>query len=81
MRDDGQGSDGSVTPATAPVQEFYSWGHYMIGAVDVQTQNPNLEGDEIKVALLDTGVDPDHPDLHQRIIGGYNALAKREPAK
>jgi subtilisin len=81
MYDDGQGSDGSVTPAPAPVQEFYSWGHYMIGAVDVQTQNPNLEGDEVKVALLDTGVDPDHPDLKTRIIGGYNSLAKREPAK
>src|SRR5882762_9957090 len=80
MSDDGQGSDGSVTPAPAPVQEFYSWGHYMIGAVDVQTQYPNLEGDKVKVALLDTGVDPDHPDLKPSIIGGYNSLAKRERA-
>jgi subtilisin family serine protease len=27
------------------------------------------------VAILDTGVDPGHPELSPRIIGGYNALA------
>jgi len=81
MRDDGQSGDGSVTPASAPVQEFYSWGHYVIGAVDVQAQYPKLGGEGIKVALIDTGVDRDHPDLKQNIIGGYNSLAGQKPTR
>jgi subtilisin len=76
---DGAGSDGVfVTPATAPVTEFYPWGIDWIGAADVQAQYPGLGGDGVKVVLIDTGVDPTHPDLRQNIIGGYNALAGQD---
>jgi subtilisin len=76
----GQGGDGSfVTPGAAPTQEFYPWGIDWIGAADVQAQDPGLAGDGVKVALIDTGVDPTHPDLKQNIIGGYNAMAGQDP--
>ena len=71
---DGQGGDGGsfVTPGGAPSKEFYPWGIDWIGAADVQTQYPWLAGDEVKIALIDTGVDPTHADRQQNIIGGYN---------
>jgi subtilisin family serine protease len=77
----GQGSDdgGFVTSGAAPSKEFYSWGIDWIGAADVQAQYPGLTGDGVTVALIDTGVDPTHPDLKQNIIGGYNAIAKQNP--
>src|SRR2546428_176825 len=76
----GQGGGGSfVTPGAAPSTEFYPWGIDWIGAADVQAQYPGLAGDGVKVALLDTGVDPTHPDLQQNIIGGYNAMAQQDP--
>ena len=78
---DGQGADDGrfVTSGAAPAHEFYPWGIDWIGAADVQEQYPELEGDEVKVALIDTGIDPTHPDLQQNIIGCYNALARQNP--
>src|SRR5207244_3436874 len=77
---DGQGGGGSfVTPGAAPSTEFYPWGIDWIGAADVQAQYHGLAGDGVKVALIDTGVDPTHPDLQQNIIGGYNAMAQQDP--
>jgi subtilisin len=78
---DGQGGDSGsfVTPAAAPAKEFYPWGIVWIGAAEVQQDNPLLAGDLVKAALIDTGVDPTHPDLQQNIIGGYNAIAGADP--
>src|SRR5574341_2442237 len=77
----GAGSDGVfVTPAAAPAQEFYPWGIDWIGAADAQEQYPGLAGSGVKVALIDTGIDPTHPDLKQNIIGGYNAMADQDPS-
>jgi subtilisin len=72
----GAGSDGGfVTPSADPAREFYPWGIDWIGAADAQEQNPWLTGNGIKVALIDTGIDPTHPDLRRNVIGGYNAMA------
>ena len=78
---DGAGSDGVfVTPAAAPAVEFYPWGIDWVGAADVQELHPQLTGNGVTVALIDTGVDPTHPDLRQNVIGGYNAMAKQDPS-
>ncbi|PIB07010.1 hypothetical protein B1C81_21865 [Streptomyces sp. HG99] len=41
-----------------------------IGAPDVWKSGPTGKG--VKVAVLDTGADPEHPDLRGRIAGGQN---------
>lgn len=35
-------------------------------------------GDSIRVAIIDTGIDVDHPDLVDNIKGGYNATSKKK---
>lgn len=35
-------------------------------------------GDEINVAILDTGISVDHPDLKDNLVGGYSAIGLAE---
>ncbi|MBI4679521.1 MAG: S8 family peptidase [Elusimicrobia bacterium] len=36
------------------------------------------EGRGVKVAVIDTGIKADHPDLNGQVVGGYNAITKSE---
>jgi subtilisin len=47
-----------------------SWGVQHIGAQPVHNQN--IYGDGVKVAVLDTGIDCNHPDLVMNCRGGYD---------
>jgi subtilisin family serine protease len=60
-------------PSPVPVQPAQSvpWGISAIGARDATTQ-----GAGIKVCVVDTGVDKNHPDLAENIAGGRNFVAK-----
>ncbi len=69
-----------IQPAPAPTQETYGWGLEKIGIPDVHEDKPGLDGSGVKVAILDTGVDMNHPDLKQNIIGGINARAGADPS-
>uniref|UniRef100_A0A831U1J1 Subtilisin n=1 Tax=Geobacter metallireducens TaxID=28232 RepID=A0A831U1J1_GEOME len=64
----------AVEPFTAlgaPSQEYLdSWGVSRIGA-DLAAQ-AGFTGAGIKVAVLDTGIDYNHPDLKDNYRGGYN---------
>lgn len=53
----------------------YGWG---ITAFDLPGVWNKTRGEGVKVAVLDTGVDLDHPDLAQNILPGYNFI---EPGK
>lgn len=47
-------------------RERINWGQYMLGIPDRWVQS---EGEGIKVAVLDTGIDTDHPDLMDAVAG------------
>lgn len=40
--------------------------------------NPAAKGKGVRVAILDTGVQHDHPGLHGRVVGMYDAIRKKE---
>jgi subtilisin len=64
-----------ITPADPPTQEFYPWGLDTIHVPDVHQVDPGLKGSGVTIAILDTGIDMNHPDLSKNIKGGYNAIA------
>jgi subtilisin len=61
-----------------------SWGVTKIGADKVWTATPNNQGDGIKVAVIDTGINYNHPDLDGNciidgILGGINYVTPTAP--
>ena len=67
-----------ITPADPPTQEFYPWGLDAIHVPDVHQGEPGLKGSGVRVAILDTGIDMNHPDLSKNIRGGYNAMTGQD---
>jgi subtilisin family serine protease len=70
---------GVVPPITplpsedAPPGEIAEWGLERIGAVTAHQELPAWTGAGVTVAVLDTGVDLDHPDLRENLGPGFNA--------
>jgi len=62
----------------APPDEELPWGVDRIDAEEVWVDADFLAtGAGITVAVIDTGIDKDHPDLADNIIGGYNYVPQR----
>ena len=68
-------------PPPPPAGEQLPWGVHRVGADLVWDTDHNLAvdaganaGDGIKVAVLDTGIDLDHPDLKDNIKGNVNLI-------
>ena len=57
----------SVESNTAS-QPAYAWGIEKIGMRQVNAQLPNATGEGVRVGILDTGIDPTHPDLVGRLL-------------
>jgi subtilisin family serine protease len=49
------------------------WGVARVNAPSAWGSN---QGANVKVAVIDTGIDPEQPDLKSKVAGGYNALDK-----
>jgi subtilisin len=58
---------------TAPPEGF-DWGLRHISAPEAQQEKGGTQGTGVTVAVLDTGIDLDHPELGPRIAAGYNAM-------
>lgn len=64
--------DGPVRQEEGEVQ----WG---VQRVNAPAAWPTNQGKDIKVAIIDTGIDPNHPELAANIAGGYNAIDNDQP--
>ncbi|MEH7442102.1 S8 family peptidase [Bacillus sp. JJ1122] len=61
-----------ILPNDLLYQENYQWNLPVIGTE--QGWDITRGSEEIKVAIVDTGVDLDHPELKNRLVKGYNVL-------
>lgn len=52
--------------------DLYQWNFKMMGLEDVWTSTTGAAN--VPVAILDSGIDPTHLDLEERISSGYNAF-------
>lgn len=64
---------GTPTIPTQPPQTV-PWNITKVNAEGLANCN---YGQGVKVAVIDTGIDINHPDLKSNIIGGYNAINKK----
>ena len=61
--------------ATDQPAEVVPWG---VEYMNDLTSDGDNTGAGIKVGIIDTGIDVDHPDLNGNIKGGYNATSKKK---
>jgi len=82
----GIGSDESritPTPAVATAAERPLRGdpaQYALGKLNLREAHELATGDKILIAVIDSGIDLDHPELQGVIAGSYDALGKSEAA-
>jgi len=55
--------------------EVLTWN---IDRIDAEQSWSTTSGEGISVAFLDTGIDRDHPDLIDNIVGGVNVLPNKK---
>ncbi|PYZ94587.1 peptidase S8 [Salipaludibacillus keqinensis] len=61
-----------------PDDEFYNLYQWNLKQLHVEGAWSETIGSDIPVAIVDSGVDPSHPDLEKRIVKGYNAFEDNE---
>jgi len=59
-------------PAVTPEEKEIPWGVKRVNAAGAWNTNT---GAGVKVAIVDTGMDFNHPDLAAHYVGGYNAVS------
>jgi hypothetical protein len=70
----------STTQATAPNDLLYSRYQWNLPMIDTEVGwNVGKGSEKVIVAVVDTGVDIDHPDLKGRLLTGYNVINPDSP--
>ena len=72
------GIAGFIQPVPEPKRELYPWGLDRISVPYIHEDQPQVAGSGIDVAILDTGIDRNHPDLKTAIVSCINARAGEE---
>lgn len=62
--------------AAEPDRQVIPWG---VDRIDADRAWHISTGEKVKVAVVDTGIDRDHPDLQENIHGGINTIAPQPP--
>ncbi|RMF84505.1 MAG: hypothetical protein D6736_19150 [Nitrospinota bacterium] len=57
----------------------YPWNLHQIGLDQIKRHNHDYLGHGMRVAVIDTGIDPSHPSLANVVVRGYNARAGENP--
>lgn len=63
-------------PAGIGKSQEVQWG---VRSVNAPAAWPKTKARGVKIGIVDTGIDPGHPDLAARVKGGHNALDKEQP--
>ena len=71
--------------AAAPNDTLYRYGHNQRHYLELirapQAWDVTTGSADITIAIVDTGVQPDHPDLARRLVAGYDFVGRdRAPA-
>jgi subtilisin family serine protease len=61
-----------------PLEQTLPWG---VDRIDAELAWVTSTGAGVKVGIVDTGIDMDHPDLQANIKGGFNTIAPRRGYK
>jgi len=56
--------------------DFYQWNLKQLNLESAWSQTKGKQG--VPVAIIDSGIDPEHHDLEERIVQGYNAFEDNE---
>lgn len=67
-----------ITPQNdaEPLEQVIPWG---VDRIDADRAWRYSTGKKVKVAVIDTGIDVDHPDLQANIHGGVNTIDEYQP--
>lgn len=72
---------GTLAEVKAEVKRDIGYGAKMVKAPEAWAKNSKAKGAGIKVAILDTGAQVDHPWIAPNIKGTYNAIRKTRDVK
>lgn len=69
-----QQSGDSGNTSAVPDDEYYQDLQWNMDLIDAEAGWAKAKGDGVTIAVLDTGVDVDHPDLQSKLLSGFDFI-------